>query len=288
MLRYRIFYCLQTSLGMLRPKRTNTHNAIILALSILLSGCATAPKATNPNDPYEALNRKVFAFNMAVDDLVFSPAAEVYTTIVPKPLQTRVSNFYDNIGEVPTVLNDVLQAKPVQALADAWRFVINSTVGIFGIFDVASKIGLKRHYEDFGLTLARWGAKKSPYIMLPLLGPSTVRDTLGIPVNYYLLSVYPHINREVRYYLVGLDLIDVRANLLPAHKLIKQAFDPYVFVRNAYFQHRNGLINKDVKKDHDEDIDTIDDHATSEASIGIVGNRAKRKLQQKPQVSTSS
>ena len=228
------------------------HSRILLMVLIttLISSCATN-KANNPPDPYESFNRKVFAFNMALDKVLFRPVAKTYDYILPNPAKKGISNAFDNVNEIPTVVNDLLQAEPGWAIADAWRFFFNSTIGVFGLFDVASHFGLKRRVQDLGLTFAKWGAKQSPYFVIPILGPSTVRDGVALLANYELFTIYPHINPwTLRWGLLGLYFIDVKADLLPTNKLVDEAIDPYVFVRDAYLQRRAHLINGN-KEDED-------------------------------------
>lgn len=212
-------------------------------IAILLSGCAGNP--SNTVDPYELVNRKIFKFNVMLDSTVLRPIAVGYQAITPSILNKGITNFFHNLHELSNIANDALQGKFFFALSDAWRFVINSTVGIGGLFDVATPSGLSEHKQDFGVTLARWGYKNSAFIMLPFFGPSTVRDAASMPIDHYALSYWPYIDDDTTYYsLYALKSIDYRASLLPADQLIRQSFDPYVFVRNAYLQKRRYLLNK--------------------------------------------
>ncbi|MCK4609323.1 MAG: VacJ family lipoprotein [Gammaproteobacteria bacterium] len=217
---------------------------ILLASTVfIITGCATK-KPANPADPYEAYNRAMFSFNSTVDKYAVIPVAKTYDFILPGPAKTGVSNFFGNLDELPNITNDLLQAKPGWAIADLWRLFFNSTLGIGGLFDVATPFGLKKRTQDLGLTFAKWGAKDSPFIVLPLLGPSTIRDSVGLLTQYKLLTVYPYLhNWQVSWSLISLEYIDTRADLLPADKLIQQSFDPYVFVRSAYLQHRTHQID---------------------------------------------
>lgn len=198
------------------------------------------------NDPYEKFNRVVFSFNDTLDKYILKPIATLYVHIVPRPLVTGIRNFFFNIDTIPTVANDLLQVNFYQATRDSWRLMINSTVGVLGFFDVATHIGLIPNKEDFGLTLARWGYAHSNYLVLPLLGPSTPRDMIGIPVDYYVFSVYPHIDPEsARYELYGMSYISRRAELLNFQNIMRQAaVDRYIFVREAYMQRRAWLIER--------------------------------------------
>ncbi len=210
---------------------------------LMLVGCATNP--TNPQDPYEGFNRKVFTFNEVADKYAILPVVRGYDDITPDVVQTSINNVFSNLGDIPTVGNDLLQGHVGWAIADTWRFIFNTTIGIGGIFDVASHFGLKDRNQDFGLTLAKWGAKKSPYIVFPFLGPMTVRDGVGAFSEYMLMTVYPLIRPYyIRWGVLSFYYVHLRAELLPAQDLIEQAFDPYVFVRDAYLQRREYLIEQ--------------------------------------------
>ena len=208
---------------------------------ILLCSCANP---NNPQDPYESFNRPVYSINHTIDRFILRPVAEVYDLVVPSFVQGMVTHFFKNVGIITTIPNDLLQGKVTFAMSDFWRLLVNSTVGLGGLFDPADKLGLPEHYEDFGLTLATWGAKDSYYLTLPLFGPSTFRDSFG---NIFDLaaSPWPYIKPEwLNFTLYGIDIVSMRAELLPADKLISDSFDPYVFVRDAYMQHRQHLIEE--------------------------------------------
>ena len=218
---------------------------------ICLTGCATSKlPPVNPQDPYEHFNRKVFAFSMALDRAFFRPVAKVYDAVLPWPVKKGVRNFFGNLNDVTSVANEILQLHFSQVVADLARIVINTTVGIGGLFDVATRLGLEKDKEDFGLTLASWGSNNTPYIVLPFLGPYTVRDFVGMPIDYFLFSVWPYVKWDaVRYGLQGLNVVQYRASLLAGNEIIDQAFDPYVFVRDAYLQRRADLV-KEAKEEH--------------------------------------
>ncbi len=220
-------------------------------LSVLLTGCAS-PR--DPQDPLQGYNRAMFKFNRGVDKVVLRPLAKVYDTVTPKFVQARVNNFYDNINLIPSVANDILQFQGYHMFADASRFVVNSTFGIGGLFDPASKINLPYHSNDLGITLAKYGMRKSPYFMIPILGPSTIRDGIGMIGNTYM-TPYPYINTTVAYSMFGLYVVKKRASLLPTDKLVDEAFDPYILVRNAYLQNRNHAI--DVALGQSDGADTF-------------------------------
>jgi len=218
---------------------------------VSISGCAISKfPSTEPQDPYEHLNRKVFAFNMALDRALFRPVAKVYDAVLPWPLKKGVRNVFSNIGDVTSVANEILQMHFSQVAADLARIVINTTIGIGGLFDVASKLGLEKDKEDFGLTLATWGSKNTPYLVLPFLGPYTIRDMVGLPIDYFLFSVWPYIKWDaIRYGMEATYVVSYRASLLAGDEIVDQAFDPYVFVRDAYLQRRAYLV-KESKEEH--------------------------------------
>lgn len=218
-----------------------------LAASIFFSAnTACAGLGPNPKDPYEGFNRVMFDFNEFLDKTVLKPVANLYLKIVPKPLVKGLSNVYRNIDNVPTILNDLLQANFYQATSDAWRLTINTTIGIGGLFDVAQRMGLEPNYEDFGLTLARWGYLNSSYLVIPFMGPSTIRDALSMPVNYYGLSIYPYIQPDsARYGIYFGGIVVRRADYMRYEALMQQiSLDKYAFMRDAYLQRRNYLIQR--------------------------------------------
>jgi phospholipid-binding lipoprotein MlaA len=231
-------------------------------LVLLVAGCATVPPnaGSNPRDPYERFNRHVYAFNDGLDHYLLRPLAKGYVWLVPKAIRLCISSGFANMGEIRNAVNDILQAKPAGAATDTGRLVINSTLGVAGCFDVAKKMGLERRTEDFGLTLARWGAGTGPYLVLPLLGPSDLRDGVGqIPDAYTSPIGYVMPVRD-RFILIGVNLIDTRAGLLDATDLIdKTALDRYQFTRDAYLQRRLSLQyegNPPLPKLEDDSGDT--------------------------------
>jgi phospholipid-binding lipoprotein MlaA len=216
----------------------------LMVISLLMvTGCTMTPP-TDPHDPLEPLNRQIFKFNMAMDKAVLRPVAKVYEIVIPAPVDHRITNFFNNIDDITATANDIFQVNIPLALSDASRFAINTTIGILGFFDPATRIGLIRHRQDFGLTLARWGYRDSMYFVIPFFGASTIRDTLGMPVDYYGFSVYPYINDlYVRYGVLGLYYVNHRDAWLSADKLLYEAFDPYAFMRSAYLQRRQHQID---------------------------------------------
>lgn len=217
---------------------------------ISMTGCAISKFPSNdPQDPYEHFNRKVFDFNLALDRAFFRPVAKVYDKLLPWQLKKGVRNFFSNIGDVTSAANEVLQVNFSQCIADLARVVINTTVGMGGLFDVATLLGLEKDREDFGLTLAMWGSKNAPYLVLPFIGPYTLRDAVGLPIDYFLLSVWPYLKSDaLAYSLEAAYLVQYRASLLAGDEIIDQAFDPYVFVRDAYLQRRAYLIKENEER----------------------------------------
>lgn len=194
-------------------------------------------------DPWEKYNRRVHAFNMAVDRGVAKPLARAYVAAVPRPLRTGVGNFFDNLGQPVTVVNSLLQGNPRGAANALGRFLVNSTVGIGGLFDVATKAKIPRRGEDFGQTLAVWGWQRSRYLELPLLGPRTVRDMIGLVGDARLRPVQYVEDDKTRVFLQGLQLVDLRTNLFAADSFRNGAYDDYALTRDAWLQRRNYQID---------------------------------------------
>lgn len=216
----------------------------VLSASSLLSSCASV-SSPDKRDPWESFNREVYAFNDGFDRAIARPVARTYKNYTPDAVQSGVSNFFSNLDDIVVMVNDLLQFKFKQAAQDFSRFTFNTTIGLLGLFDVSSHMGLPKHNEDFGLTLASWGVGNGPYVVLPFLGPSTVRDTTGLFADsYYVDPVYDISDTEARWSVIVLRAVDTRASLLQATKLMEQSgVDPYVFMRNAYLQHRTSLID---------------------------------------------
>ncbi|WP_189466390.1 MlaA family lipoprotein [Litchfieldella qijiaojingensis] len=226
---------------------------------MMLVGCAGQQVVEpNPDDPWEGFNRRVFAFNEALDRAILKPLAQGYDFVTPQPAQTGVGNFFSNLGEIRTVLNSLLQGKPGNAGISAGRFVINSTVGIGGLLDFATPMGINAREEDFGQTLAVWGAGEGPYVVLPFFGPSTVRDAAGLPVDIYSYPLTYVEDDQVRYGLTALRVIDARAAFFEQEELIRG--DRYSFLRDAYLQRRrfevnDGKLGEDPFADDEFDFD---------------------------------
>ena len=215
--------------------------ALVAGVVVSLTGCATT--ANNPKDPYEGFNRAMFKVNEGID-VVVKPVAQGYDAAAPLPVKAGVGNFFGNIADVWTSINNFLQGKGEQGLSDVGRVLINTTVGIGGVFDIASEVGLEKHSEDFGQTLGKWGVDDGPYFYWPIIGPRTTRDTFGWVVDTNVDPVWHVRNVPVRNSLVGLRFIDTRASLLAADKVVEQAaFDKYDYIRDAYLQNRRSEIN---------------------------------------------
>jgi phospholipid-binding lipoprotein MlaA len=216
----------------------------LVLLCALATGCATTRNARNAQDPFEELNRSVYAFNDAADRVMFRPLAIAYTEVVPLPVRGGVSNFFGNFRDVTTAVNSLLQGKFKQGASDAGRVAVNSTVGLFGVFDVASRVGLERHEEDFGQTFGYWGLPEGPYLMLPILGPSTVRDAVGLLPEFYVTDPQFYVfNQSPGDWIALLTrMVSVRAKYLDAERLFREiAVDEYAFLRDAYLQRRRSL-----------------------------------------------
>ncbi len=214
-----------------------------LALALLATGCASVGGPSNPRDPWEGYNRRIYAFNDAVDRTVLKPVAQGYQESVPDFAQEGVANFFDNLQDVGIGLNNLLQGKVVAGLSDLGRFAVNTVVGIGGLWDVATPMGLEKHNEDFGQTLGRWGVPPGPFLVLPLLGPSSARDA---PARVVDPSFFQGrwLETGANAGLSTLDVIRTRAGLLKAEKVIDEAaLDKYSFTRDAWLQRRRNLVH---------------------------------------------
>ena len=217
--------------------------AVMIACAVALTGCATVTTPTK-GDPFESYNRTMFTINDKVDQYALKPVAKGYVFVVPEPVRNSVTNFFSNIGDVYIAANNLLQLKIADGVSDIMRVAINTVFGVGGLFDVATIAKLPKHAGDFGLTLGHYGVPSGPYVVLPLLGPSSVRDSSGLIVDYFgnpLTYVHPD---SVSWALYGVNLVNVRANLLGATDVLADAaLDKYSFVRNAYLQRRQYLIS---------------------------------------------
>lgn len=217
----------------------------VFALAFL-GACATTsgpkPDDYNPRDPFEPINRGIYRFNETVDRAILRPTARVYRKVLPQFVRISVGNVFANIGDVRSVLNNTLQGKFTTAYSDFGRVAINSTLGMLGLFDIASEAGIEKHNEDFGQTLGWWGMGDGPFIMLPLFGPSTGRDTVGFAVDWLTDPVRYVDPSAHRYQLSAGRLVNRRAELLDASDVLTTALDPYQFMRDGYLQRRKNLI----------------------------------------------
>ena len=235
---------------------------------VLLAGCASAPGA-DPRDPWERYNRSMYSFNEAVDTAVLKPVATAYRDVLPQPVRTGVSNFFGNLGDAWSFVSNILQAKPEGALHSFWRVVINSTMGLGGVLDPATEMRLQRHREDFGQTLGYWGVPAGPYFVLPLFGPSTLRDAAALPVDAYGSAV-GHVNDvSVRNSLIGVNVIQTRASLLTTTDFLESAaLDKYSFQRDAFLQKRRNEIQDGNPPQDEERYDLEEEGGAAPAPAG--------------------
>lgn len=236
---------------------TSLRLPVLLLLGLFLGGCATPH---NQKDPLEPFNRAMFGFNEAVDKAVIKPVAKGYKAVTPEPIEMMIGNFFSNLDDIVVAINDLLQFKFSEALSDSTRVLINSTFGVLGIADVASSMGLEKRNEDFGQTLGRYGVASGPYLVLPFLGPNSLRDTAGLVVDSKVNNpIYRIDHIRTRNQVLGVKLTDVRARLLDAEKVLEDAaLDKYEFVRDAYLQRRRNLVydgDPPRRKDDAEDLD---------------------------------
>jgi len=254
-----------------RSSRTVLLSFVALVLA-LLQGCAMSPNA-NPRDPWEPFNRNIASFNDGLDDAVVKPVATAYQHVTPQIMRTGVNNFFGNISDVWSLVNNVLQLKPAESVETLFRVGVNTTLGLVGLIDVASELRLERHTEDFGQTLGYWGMPAGPYVVLPLLGPSTLRDSLSLPVDAKGNLVGRVDDVALRNSLITLRLVDVRANLLSAGRLLDAAaLDKYSFTRDAYLQRRRGLV-----KEQNSGVDTDEERYDLPAPVNPEASPAGTK-----------
>lgn len=211
----------------------------LAVLVLLVSGCTTVPVGKpDPRDPWEKFNRSMFTFNDTLDRAIAKPVAKGYKKVTPQFVRTGVSNAITNLDTVSTIVNGLLQGKVRQAGRDSARFLLNSTLGLGGLFDPASAAGLELNEEDFGQTLGKWGVQSGPYLMLPFFGPSTVRDAIARLPDQYTYPVNYLEDDSTRLIIRGVDFIDLRAGLLDLDAQIERSYDKYAFIRNAWLQRR--------------------------------------------------
>ncbi|MEW6165315.1 MAG: VacJ family lipoprotein [Pseudomonadota bacterium] len=214
---------------------------LAVALCSVLAGCATSG---NPKDPIEGFNRAMYGFNDMIDSAVIKPVAQGYEAALPTPVRTGVTNFFGNLADFFIGINNLLQGKPGQAASDIGRVLVNSTIGLLGVLDVASEMGMEKHEEDFGQTFGRWGVGDGAYVVLPFFGPRTARDTVGLVLDVKADPVANIDDISTRNTLLALRVVDTRADLLPADKVIEEAaLDKYAYIRDGYLQRRRNLIH---------------------------------------------
>jgi phospholipid-binding lipoprotein MlaA len=224
------------------PKITRVSLLVAICLSVF--GCAALPPGAkrDPRDPFERMNRSIYSFNTGFDNAIGRPVARTYRKVTPQVVRTGVSNFLDNLDYPITIVNDFLQLKLKHFGQDTARFVINSTIGLAGLLDPATAAGLQKNDEDLGLTFGHWGSKPGPYLMIPVLGPSDVRDGVGRVGDIWLSPQHYIRNNAVSWGIWGLDVVDIRYRLLTTEKALEGVYDRYAFLRNAYLQRRQFLV----------------------------------------------
>lgn len=241
--------------------------AAALTVLALLTGCATRGPDSGVNDPFEKINRGVYAFNDVADRFVLRPVAKGYEKALPRPVRTGIGNFFDNLLLPISIVNEVLQAKFPSAGRSTGRLLINTTVGLGGLFDPATEIGLLAPDEDFDQTLGAWGVPEGPYLVLPILGPRTVRHVGGTLADAFLNPLIQLRDDEVRWAGLIVYTIDQRARLLPADEAVREAFDPYAFVRDAYLQNRryrvyDGDVPEEEELFYEDEFDDFEEDET--------------------------
>ncbi len=216
---------------------------LLTLLVVALTGCASTGDYQDPRDPAEGFNRAMYSFNEGLDDVLLKPISKGYKAITPAPVDTGISNFFGNLADVGSAINNLLQFKLERAASDVGRVLVNSTIGLLGFIDVASNMNMQKYGEDFGQTMGAWGMDSGPYIVLPFFGPSSGRDTVGLVVDWYTDPVRYVKPNHWRNSLIGLRVIDTRADLLSASRVLEEAaLDPYEFQRDAYLQKRRNDV----------------------------------------------
>lgn len=222
-----------------------------LALACSLSGCASLPEGAKPDprDHIERFNRSIYKFNIALDHAIVRPVARGYVKVTPRPVRSSIANFFINLGYTKTIGNDIFQGHFLDFGSDIARLVVNTTVGIGGLFDPATRFGLEKHDRDFGQTLGKWGLPTGTYLMLPVLGPSDVRDGFGLIPDRFMSIESQITDPVIQASVTVADKVNVRAQLLPFDKVIETAYDPYALVRNVWFQRRDHKVHGDAGPD---------------------------------------
>lgn len=245
---------------MLKTRGRTAQLLMSLAILLNLSSCATSGRGEDERDPWERYNRAMYNFNSKLDRAVLKPIAVGYSRVLPSPVRRGVYNFFNNLFEPTTAINALLQGKVNRAAVSSGRFLANTTFGLLGVIDAATFFGLERRREDFGQTLAVWGFPQGPYLVLPLLGPSTVRDGIGLIPFYAYTDLRSSFDGTGTYLAVAaVNVIDTRAGLLRAERLLDLQLDPYVFTRETYLQQRRNLIYDGVPPEEEYDDEEYDE-----------------------------
>ena len=247
----------------IKTKKLSLISYILLIATLVFTSLISSSVAkASDDDPLEPMNRAIFGFNEVVDDAILEPVAEGYRYITPDPIEDSISNFFNNLGEINTIVNSALQLKLDKTISSSSRFVINSTVCVLGLFDVATTLGIDRHREDFGQTLGHYGISPGPYLVLPFFGPSSLRDAPGFYIDVLIEKdispIHTELHHEERQIIQATNVIDTRANLLKATKILDTAAkDKYIFLRESYLQRRAKLVT-DGKDVQDFEIDVLE------------------------------
>jgi phospholipid-binding lipoprotein MlaA len=252
--------------GFFRSTCTPLRIAVVMFVALLASGCASSPARTTTDDPWQALNRGVYKFNDTLDDAALKPVAKGYKKITPGWLRTGIGNLLHNIEYPATIINQFLQGKGVTGLKDTGRFLANTTLGLGGLFDVATSMGLEAHDEDLGQTLAVWGVPSGPFVTMPFFGPSNVRDAPSRIADFFLDPLgYIDTPWEVIWAKRGVDVVHTRAELLPIDSTLERTFDPYAFTRDAWIQQREfDIFDGNPPAEEYEDFNENDDPGAGE------------------------
>ena len=249
-----------------RGSRSVASGWLLVILVVVLAGCASTPTGNDGEptaraeyDPFEPLNRSLYAFNDAVDRVTLRPIARGYKAVIPEFARRGVTNFSRNLFTPRSAINNFLQGKPGPGFSELGRFILNSTIGIGGLFDVAATQGIPVYEEDFGQTLAVWGLPEGPYLFIPILGPNTMLDALSTPVDIATDPLYHYDNSSVRDKLYVLRLIDLRMRLLTAETLLEDSKDPYLTLRESYLQNRRFQVYDGNPPSTEEEDDLFDE-----------------------------
>ena len=244
---------------------------VILLLGVLgLSSACTSMRAPSESDPLEGFNRSVDGFNQVVDKAVVKPLAQGYDKVTPPEIKTVIGNFFSNLDDISVAVNNLLQGKPKAAGSDITRFALNTTIGIVGLADVATELGFQKNDEDFGQTLGVWGVGSGPYLVLPLLGPSTLRDAPARLVDAPLDPLYHYDDVRVRNSLLVVNVVNTRARLLPATDLVERvALDQYAFVRDAYLKRRASLVRDGAPDPNEQSYEDFEEESRSDTPVSF-------------------